>query len=95
MLRRARVLSDMAGAASAEKLTATSDDAAGEETRAVPKVTDYYLSWLCWANAGMLWRANVDRFEPVIRLLLKDNAEIVNIELFCGKFGLHVSKITR
>lgn len=63
--------------------TTSSGTPALPNAAAAPQISDPYLDWLCWANAGMLWRANLVSFEHAIRHL-NDDAPIVEIGSFCG-----------
>ena len=47
------------------------------------EITDEYVKWLCFANAGMLDRGNLYCFDLAIRNLPSD-APMVEIGSFCG-----------
>ena len=66
----------------------TPDDETVQPTAPVQNVLavqnhDYYLDWLSWANAGMLFRGNHCSFDHAIKHL-KDDAPILEIGSFCG-----------
>src|ERR1700741_4792473 len=46
-------------------------------------ISDDYVNWLCYANAGMLHRGNLYSFDYAIRNLPSD-APIVEVGSFCG-----------
>lgn len=46
-------------------------------------ISDDYVNWLCYANAGMLHRGNLYCFDYAIRNLPSE-APIVEVGSFCG-----------
>lgn len=63
-----------------ESTAAVADSTSGE---APIDITDDYVQWLCFANAGMLSRGNLYCFDYAIRNL-PSGAPIVEIGSFCG-----------